>query len=110
MTSNTPTRLWQLFLDDERLPPDMHGEWHVARTVNEAKDLIRILGVPIYMSLDHDLGASRETGMDFLKWLAYEYDPDFIPVWRIHSQNPCGARNMEAFLSSWYRSRSPTTE
>jgi hypothetical protein len=96
--------LWQLFLDDTRLPPEDPSQWHIARSTEEAKRLVIQKGPPFMMSLDFDL-SGNDRGIDFLKWLAYEYQPAWIPVWFIHSQNPVGARAMASFLQSWYEIR-----
>lgn len=95
---------WKLYLDDLRDPPPAVGEpWTVARSSSEAIQLVEEKGLPMWMSLDHDLGGD-DTSMVFLKWLAYEYQAEFIPLWFVHSANPIGKQNIEAFLKSWLRS------
>ena len=88
---------WKLFLDDERTPKD--DTWTIARTAQEAKDLIAQKGCPVAIAFDHDLGYTipqemigkdprdypmvktpigyfregiiiEETGLDFAKWFA----------------------------------------
>jgi hypothetical protein len=113
---------WHLFLDDEREVTDVFDkfgkrlnpdDWTVARSTEEAKQLVSGLGLPESMALDHDLGISgmvMDTTMVFLRWLAYDYfDPTnkqhTIPSWRVHSGNPVGAENIIAFMTSWERSQ-----
>lgn len=96
---------WRLFLDDVRpMPETLTGPWVLARSSEEAKILVRSLGMPEMMSLDHDLG-NDDTVMVFLKWLANEYwdGTSPVPSYRVHSANPVGAQNIVAFLDSWER-------
>jgi hypothetical protein len=96
--------MWKLFLDDERYPPTdtLRSNWRIARNVDDAIYYIRIYGRPDYMSLDHDLGYGKQTGMDFCKWLVnWSIDTGWtIPDFFIHSQNPVGAENMASYLVS----------
>lgn len=104
-------RLW---LDDIRDPPDDGGKWVVARTADEAIELLRN---PSYYwtfaSLDHDLGHCAScaeckgwgspcgcrchlSGNFVVNWMVAEgVYPERV---RIHSMNPVGARNMQATL------------
>ncbi len=119
---------WVLFLDDERHPNNVLMEKAIARhhsdgqiilwakDIQQAKWYVENYGLPDMMYLDHDLGRSviREQGitiadysttMDFLRWLERE---EYIisnepPYWSIHSQNPAGVQNIEAFMNSWYK-------
>jgi len=108
----TKTTSWNLFLDDLRIPPEMHQPslenpafWTLAQSSQEAMDLVREKGMPAFMSLDHDLGGDDKS-MVFLNWLAYEYwnGEDNIPLYVVHSANPVGAENIESFMLSWVRS------
>lgn len=95
--------MWSMFLDDERLP--LNDEWWIARTVEQAKYLIGILGTPQFISFDHDLG-TPETGYDLAKWLV-EQDLDncyFLPKnfdFYVHSQNVVGAENIRSLLKRY---------
>lgn len=96
---------WHLFLDDLRMPPEDGKSWSVARSSSEAIAKTNSYGIPAYMSLDHDLGGD-DTSMVYLKWLADHIGDHYeIPKYRIHSANPVGAKNIEAFMDSWKRSR-----
>jgi hypothetical protein len=88
---------WNLYLDDERTPKT-ERDWVIARSSEEAKNLVMKNGCPDYISFDHDLGFRipdemkdknpsdfpmvetpigyfregviiEETGLDFAKWL-----------------------------------------
>ena len=103
-----------LFLDDERStemvdrsawPDGMHIL--IARSTEDAKDIIYRWGDPAFCSFDHDLGGDDST-MVFLKWYANEYgtmNTVVIPAFVVHSANPVGAKNIIAFMDSWKRSQ-----
>ena len=118
---------WQLFLDDIRNPPTREN-FVIARTAQEAKDLVMQKGCPIYISFDHDLGyklpkdmnspilvvgpenTEEETGYDFAKWLIEQDQNGTIEIpedfgWQIHSANPIGKKNIEGILDSYLRFR-----
>ena len=96
---------WSLFLDDERYPPNdtLEANWKIARSADDAMYYIRTYGLPIYMSLDHDMGFMNMTGMDFCKVLCkYLMDNDrSVPEYYVHSQNPVGAENMRKYLAKY---------
>lgn len=98
---------WKLFIDDER---DLSYIgvldtvlWEVARSTEQAKVLVEYLGPPSYISFDHDLGG-EDTAMVFLKWLADNYFTQ-PPEYSIHSSNPVGRSNIDAYMKSWIRVR-----
>lgn len=97
--------MYNLFLDDERYPVDKNDL--IARNVDDAMWYIRTRGLPIFMSLDHDLGYGKMTGMDFVKILcAYIQDNDLDisnTTYYIHSQNPVGAKNMQTYLDQFWQ-------
>lgn len=93
---------WQLYLDDVRFPPKDDPDFRLARSVDDAMWMIRSYGLPYSMSLDHDLGNDRMSGMDFIKqFCGYLMDSNQqIPAdfWLIiHSANPVGAANMQSY-------------
>jgi hypothetical protein len=94
---------WKLYLDDIRTPKS--NGFTIARSVEEAKKLIREKGFPSYMSLDHDLGEDVPTGHDFVKWIVNEYMDKELPdfEFNIHSANPVGAENMKSLLNNFIR-------
>lgn len=98
-----------LFIDDERDPPQNGNQWVVARSSDEAISIVKKLGMPDFISFDHDLGGD-DTSMKFIDWLinmtldlyyggyAREGIP-FIKDFTVHSQNPVGAKNIEGKLN-----------
>ncbi len=98
---------WRLWLDDQHEGPncpDRHApeEYFAAATVAEAQALVKTFGWPSHMDLDHDLGG--EDVMAFLRWFTEWYPQGPVPTWHVHSKNPVGAKNIEAYLDSWRRS------
>lgn len=73
---------YQLFLDDERYPVLKKDNWviatpwHIARNYDDAIWYVQNLGVPRFISFDHDLGAP---------------------------QNPVGAENIRAYMENFLR-------
>lgn len=104
---------YTLFLDDERMPPDaMKGPVVIVRNVEDAKNMVVLLGLPTFISFDHDLGENQPTGHDFAKWLV-DYDLSNnggvfdIRLYKngfqyyVHSQNPVGKANIEGLLEPY---------
>jgi hypothetical protein len=99
---------WKLFLDDIRNPKE--SGYIIARSVEEAKKLIKEKGFPSHMSLDHDLGEDKKgkllpTGHDFVKWITKEYQDKELPkfTFNIHSANPVGVDNMKSLLNNFIK-------
>jgi hypothetical protein len=101
---------WNLFLDDERFPPDDGWDWVIARNVASAMSEIINRGMPSYISFDHDLGENEKTGYDLVKVLIddalsdpdepdYQFPADFS--YYVHSQNPIGKANIEGLLNNY---------
>ena len=102
---------YKLFIDDERWPPapaDPHAdEWQIARSSIAAIDMIEMMGIPAFISFDHDLGGD-DTSMQFIWWFI-EYCMDLqergetftFPAFDVHSQNPVGAANIRALMNSF---------
>lgn len=92
--------MYDLFLDDERDPPQDGRPWIVVRKVADAIAVVRARGLPRNISFDHDLGEGV-TGHDFAKWLVEHcldarLSPDF--AFYVHSQNPIGAENIRKLI------------
>ena len=95
---------WRLFLDDERSPTWDLGEVLIARDCDEAIALVKELGVPEWISFDHDLGkfdtgVTKPVATTFLWWLIeqdLDGNLDLSEIKRIivHSRNESGARNI----------------
>jgi len=98
---------WKLYLDDERNPTQ--AGWTVVRSsVMAVVRCVERNELPELMSLDHDLGEKDDT-MRFLKelhhiWETMGADPDKIPKYVVHSENPVGAKNIISFMESWKKS------
>lgn len=109
---------WNLFIDDERFPPDDGREWVIARTYGEALFEVLGRGFPSYISFDHDLGENKKTGHDIAKQLvendiisgdresreAYRFPDNF--AFYVHSQNPIGKANIEGLLNNYLTHKS----
>lgn len=109
---------WKFYLDDIRTPAD--PTFMIVRTVNDAQKLIHLLGVPTFISFDHDLGIDDEgnlllSGYDFAKWLV-EMDMEGIFTlaedfdFTVHSQNPVGAKNIQEYLRNYLSFRNQQTQ
>lgn len=97
---------YKIFLDDELEAPD--NSWAVARTSQEAKELVINNGSPDVISFDSNLGLDEinnrlDTGFEFAQWLV-EKDKtcrflrdDFKFI--THSTNLLEARSIVEFLS-----------
>jgi hypothetical protein len=110
---------WNLFLDDIRDPSYVKRDgrkYTLARSISEAKKLIKILGFPTHIAFDHDLGIDDSghivpSGYDFANWIVYgELDglhtiPDDF-TWSTHSSNPPGSANISGILSSYMSTKS----
>ena len=91
---------YKLFLDDIRFPKPFDN-WHIVRSYNQFVSHIEKYGLPIEMSLDHDLGEEL-TGYDCIKWMINEkqYDLRNIKI-KVHSMNPIGKENIEFIINNW---------
>lgn len=99
----------KLYLDDLRTPVD--ESFVIVRSFDEAVRFVRLNGVPEFISFDHDLGADKNgwplpTGYDFAKWLVNSDLDRAIRIpqnfsFKVHSQNPVGAKNIEALLNNY---------
>jgi hypothetical protein len=104
---------WRLFLDDERFPVEDDGtplgnNFIIARTVEEAQNLIMLYGMPNYISFDNDLGENQPEGYSLVKWIV-EMDMDGIInikedfSFYVHSQNSQAQVNIPAYLNNYLK-------
>jgi hypothetical protein len=104
---------YQLFIDDERDPPDDGWEWIIARSSAEAIMTFHNLGCPEHVSFDHDLGGD-DTSIKFIEWVITRclelidlgINPGhitFIESYVIHSQNPVGAQNIDGKIKGFIK-------
>lgn len=98
---------YRLFLDDERFPPNDSQRWEIARSVGQARVIVKSMGCPEFISFDHDLGHHQLSGKDFANWLI-DIDIDsagtVIPSnfeYYVHSQNPVGVTNIKGLLDQY---------
>jgi hypothetical protein len=108
---------YNIFLDDERFPSDVHlylegvdiyktKEWVIVRNYKDFTELIQKSGMPNIISFDHDLGDFSEndekTGYDCAKWLV-DFCIDFkfnLPNFLVHTQNTTGAKDIQKYLEN----------
>jgi len=104
---------YNLFIDDERFPPDDGRKWVIARSSEEAISIFENQGVPDYISFDHDLGGD-DTSMiyidhlinltlDLLSLNVEKWQIAFPRNYTVHSQNPVGARNINLKLQAFIK-------
>lgn len=103
---------YKLLLDDVRNPPKdkatgvVESGWRIARTVDQAINIVFSCGMPEHIAFDHDLGedAPGGDGMQFAKWICeYCMDNDLMLTctYHVHSMNPEGAKNIKSYLQNF---------
>lgn len=108
-----------IFLDDERVPSDVkwaslpNVDWTIVRSYDQFRSLVESLTeAPKFIAFDHDLAdahyagdfsnPNEKTGYDCAKWFvevcmnAEWKIPDYV----VHSLNPAGKENIEAYLEN----------
>ena len=93
---------YKLFIDDERFPVD--DSWIIVRSSAEAIQVLKDLGMPSFISFDHDLGGD-DTSINFINYMIgclldnnINLPEDFD--YYVHSQNPVGKQNIEGLMQS----------
>lgn len=98
----------KLWIDDLRQPPS--DEWTWAKTLEEAMDHIKSTVGVSEISFDHDLGVKYQDADGWYRWKdtqpvakyleaqAESGELSVMPVWRIHSMNPEGRKQLIAIL------------
>lgn len=97
---------WKLYLDDVRPCPQ---GFVLARSFDEAIELIKANGCPSFISFDHDLGLIPNevelNGHSLAKWLVEkDLDDQIIPDhfdYNIHSANSLGRDNIKGLLDQY---------
>jgi hypothetical protein len=121
---------YYLLLDDIReisdvrkyctLPNISDNEWILVRSYNEFVTTINKLGLPKFVSFDHDLGSEQyghglnndkipydsyteKTGYDAAKWLVEYCMNKGIkhPPYMVHSMNPVGKSNIISYVETY---------
>jgi hypothetical protein len=125
---------WKLFIDDDcdgarnpaitvedggwrrrmNLPvavPDTSrlGSWVLARSADGAIAVVEELGMPSFISFDHDLGDGKDA-IAVAHWLI-ERDMDGFPlpadfVFEVHSGNPIGRANIRGLIDNYLEFKS----
>jgi hypothetical protein len=113
-------------MDDVRkytkLPNIPNEQWTVVRSYSDFVEVVNKLGLPMFVSFDHDLGLSHyghgsngddipydsyteKTGYDAAKWLVDYCMKNGVkhPPYVVHSMNPVGKRNIESYIESYLR-------
>jgi hypothetical protein len=97
---------WHLFIDDERHPTNPN-RWWIARTSEEAINLITKHGMPVEITFDHDLGGD-DTSMRVIHWIIDQHLDGKLPIpdtfaYSIHSQNSVGVRNISGLMDGFLK-------
>lgn len=100
---------YYIFLDDERFPPDNDGKpWIIVRKFEDFIWQISRLGIPEFISFDHDIQDFKDdderTGYTCAKWLVEYMMNNKIDIYIdyfVHSQNSEGAKNIKGLLNNW---------
>jgi len=106
-----------------KLPAVPNEHWVVVRSYNEFVDTINTLGLPTFVSFDHDIASSHygdglhgddipydsyteKTGYDCAKWLVDYCMKKGVkhPPYVVHSMNPVGKRNIISYVESYNKS------
>ena len=107
---------YKLFIDDERMPSDVtwlnvhyyDNDFIVVRNWAEVYETVIILGMPEFISFDHDLGANERTGYEICQHLCdldmdsernIQFPDNF--TFAIHSKNPIGAENIRKYKENY---------
>jgi len=111
-------------MDDVRkytkLPNIPNEQWTVVRSYSDFVEVVNKLGLPMFVSFDHDLGLSHyghglngddipydsyteKTGYDAAKWLVDYCMKNGVkhPLYVVHSMNPVGKQNIISYVESY---------
>jgi hypothetical protein len=94
---------YTLFLDDVRNPTDechRSEDVRIARSSQQAIDLVSLLGIPSVMMLDYHLGDMYPTTKRFIMWLRRQHldghlDLNKVQKVIIHSSHPTGPKELK---------------
>lgn len=93
-----------LFVDDLRLPPNDGKDRMVARSYQDALDMIVARKPFDKWELDHDLGEEK-TAYDLIKHVANFYPEKMPSNLTCHSANPIGRENILSYWECWKRNK-----
>lgn len=73
--------------------------------MKEAQTTVNVMGWPIHISFDHDLGYDQPSGKDFANWVVEQDIENNILregfTFVVHSMNPVGAENIQAMMTQY---------
>lgn len=95
-------KLWIEDLIDLKPPPD--NTWKIARSSQEAIDIINEFGVPEFISFDFDLG-DGDTSEAIYKYLGNHFYDKEVPDYDIHSENNQGWKMIQSYMDTWKKSK-----
>jgi hypothetical protein len=80
------------------------GDWVLARSADEAIAVVEELGMPSFISFDHDLGDGKDA-IAVAHWLI-ERDMDGVAfpsdfAFEVHSGNPIGRANIRGLIDNY---------
>lgn len=86
-------------------------DWVIIRNLTDFKKTIEEMGVPFYISFDHDLSdinnetGEENSGMTCAKWLIdFCLNNDVLMCdFYTHSMNPCGVENITSILNNFIK-------
>lgn len=90
--------MMKLWVDDVRIPKEKVGNYLICKSVNDAKEWIRHLGISSFemIYLDHDAGDYSADGGDYIRLLDWFEEMGIRPpVIHFLTANPVGRANME---------------
>jgi len=115
-----------LFIDDERNPEDVtwapqrvkdlynNRSWVVCRNHCDVMKTVSSLGMPTFVSFDHDLGEVSKDGYWIAKKLVdtelsglFSFPGEFD--YYVHSKNPIGKANIEMYLNGYMTTKLTVT-
>lgn len=103
---------YNIFLDDNRFPSEYDPRsYRIIRNYKDFCQLIETLGVPNFISFDHDIGDFDENGNERNGKTCAQYLTDYMMNkkiyqkinYQVHSQNPEGEKNIKGWIDDWNR-------
>jgi hypothetical protein len=99
-------RVWRSMMNLPLSAPDTraHGDWVLARSALESISLIEQLGMPSFVSFDHDLGDGHDA-ISVAHWMVErDMDGHCFPTdftFEVHSGNPVGRANIRGLIDNY---------
>ena len=99
-------RGWRSRMNLPAVKPDTSalGGWVLARSADEAMRIVEELGMPSFISFDHDLGDGKDA-ITVAHWLIErDMDGHLFPEefdFEVHSGNPVGRANIRGLIDNY---------